>query len=107
MFPTSKWVFICASVDVSANTQYGYRYYPSSGGTIAGLFNSLSPTTGSLYTITPSTTIFWGGDGSGADCNCLTQYVRVYIDYAPNAQDQMLNLALMYPLSKINYFEAI
>ena len=103
MFPTSTWVFLSTSIDATTNTQYGYRYYPSSGGSIQGLFKSLTPS-GALYTIAPSTTVYWGGGSSGVDCSCIIQYVRIYIDYAANAADQVLNLALMDPSSKIIYF---
>src|SRR5690349_15176428 len=48
-----------------------------------------------------TTTIAWAGkDTSYAYCGCTMQYVRLYVNYAPNSQDQMLSLALMNPSSK-------
>ena len=104
MFPTGEWVFVSAAIDNTLNTEYGYRYNTNTGGSIEGQFASQIPSSGTVYTITPSTVVFWGGDSSGAYCNCVIQYVRVYIDYAANTQDQMLNLAIMNPLSKHDIF---
>ena len=52
------------------------------------------------YQLLPSSNITWGGaDQAYPYCNCKMQYVRFYVNYAPNTQDQMINLAVMDPTS--------
>ena len=55
---------------------------------------------GDIYSISPSTTIYWGATTRHGVCYCRAQYARFYIDYVPTSQDQMINLALMNPESK-------
>ena len=53
------------------------------------------------YSLHPSTVVQWGGaDRAYSYCDCTMQYVRFYVNYAPNTEDQMINLALMNPQSK-------
>jgi len=101
MFPINEWVFVCLVIDNSLGIQYGFRYDPSSSFTISSHFASLNPAPSTLYTITPSTYIYWGGDTNSYYCNCAIQYVRFYIDYAASNQDEMINLAEMNPSSNI------
>lgn len=52
--------------------------------------------TGTIYPITPSTTVYWGGgDYEFPTCNCSMQYFRIYIDYIPASLDEFKNLAIM------------
>ena len=54
-----------------------------------------------VYNLLPSTVVQWGGkDRKYNSCSCTMQYVRFYVNYAPNTEDQMINLALMNPQSK-------
>ena len=97
------WVFLSLAIDNSVNTLYGYRRRIVLGSEY-GKYDSRVPGSGNLFTISPSTKIYWGGDTLGRDCNCEIQYVRFYIDYAANSEAQMLNLALMNPQSTFSYF---
>ena len=98
MFPTNVWVFLSLSIDNALNTQYGFRNVYN-GGVETQKYASNVPSSGSLYSISPTTKIYWGGDTSNKICNCVTQYARFYIDYAASSQDEMKNLALMNPAS--------
>jgi len=91
-------VFISLAIDNSLNTQYGFQY--GLWGSAFQKFATSTPPSGSLYTISPSTSIYWGGDSANYICNCIIQYVRFYIDYAASSNDEMINLALMNPQSK-------
>ena len=100
MFPTNVWVFLSLSIDNALNTQYGFRNVYN-GGVETQKYASNVPSSGSLYSISPTTSIYWGGDTSNKICNCAIQYVRLYIDYAASSQDEMKNLALMNPASTL------
>jgi len=96
MFPTGQWVFLALGADSTANMLYGFRYYPQSTTQITAFFN-----TGTIpcqsYNVTPSCTAFWGGDNFNTSPGQTLQYVRLYLDYVPTSQDEMINLALMQP----------
>ncbi len=93
MFPTGQWVFLALGTDSTANMQYGFRYYPQSTTQLIAFFNTrtLPPS----YNITPSCTAFWGGDTFLTSPGQTLQYVRLYLDYVPTSQDEMINLAIM------------
>jgi hypothetical protein len=95
MFPTGQWVFLALGTDSTANMQYGFRYYPQSTTQLIAFFNTrtLPPS----YNITPSCTAFWGGDTLYTTSGQTLQYVRLYVDYVPTSQDEMINLAIMQP----------
>eukprot|EP00331_Platyophrya_macrostoma_P031937 CAMPEP_0176438462 /NCGR_PEP_ID=MMETSP0127-20121128/19299_1 /TAXON_ID=938130 /ORGANISM="Platyophrya macrostoma, Strain WH" /LENGTH=335 /DNA_ID=CAMNT_0017822419 /DNA_START=247 /DNA_END=1255 /DNA_ORIENTATION=+ len=103
MLPFNEWVFLSLAIDSTTNTQYGFRYDPSSSYTISSYFSSLNVNPATLYSITPATYVYWGGDTNSYICNCAIQYVRFYIDYAASSQDEMINLALMNPDSRLYY----
>ena len=100
MFPTSTWVFLSLSIDNALNTQYGFWYMYSSGDE-DDKYASRVPSSGSFFSISPTTRIYWGGDTSNKICRCVTQYIRFYIDYAAKSEDEMRNLALMNPQSTL------
>jgi hypothetical protein len=95
MFPTGQWIFLALGTDSLTNTQYGFRYYPQSTSQQTVFFNTrtVSPS----YNATPSCTAFWGGDTFTSGYGQTLQYVRIYLDYVPSSQDQMINLAIMLP----------
>ena len=96
MFPSGQWIFLAQGTDSTKNMQYGFRYYPQSTAqqTIVYLTRTLSDVS---YNVTPSCTAFWGGDTFHASAGQTLQFVRLYIDYVPTSQDQMINLAMMKP----------
>ena len=100
MFPTNAWSFVSLSINNALNTQYGFRHNYN-GGLEYEKYASRVPSSGSFYSLSPTTKIYWGGDINNKKCNCVTQYVRFYIDYAASSQAEMLNLALMNPQSKL------
>ena len=50
-----------------------------------------------MYPATFTGTVSWGGDAYYASYGQTLQYTRLYLDYAPTSQGQMLNLAWMHP----------
>ncbi len=94
MFPTGQWVFLTLGTDSTANMQYGFRYYPQSTTNLTAFFDTRTLPSPS-YNITPSCTAFWGGDNLYTSPGQTLQYVRLYIDYVPTSQDEMINLAIM------------
>lgn len=102
MFYTGIWVFLSFAVDNALNTQYGYYrgYY---GGTEYEKFATYSPWAGNLFSISPTTRVYWGGDSTNKICYCDTRYIRFYIDYAAHSQAEALNFALMNPESTFSH----
>ncbi len=96
MFPIGGWVFLALGADTTQDMQYGFRYYPQSTAEQTIFYNTRT-VPGASYNITPSCTAFWGGDSFGSSLGQTLQFVRIYIDYVPTSQDQMLNLAIMTP----------
>lgn len=48
------------------------------------------------HNILLSTTIYWAGiDPFYPNCKCTMQYVRFYLNYAPNKQGQLISMAVM------------
>lgn len=103
MLYTGFWVFLSLAIDNTQNTLYGFWHVYYSGVEYEK-YSSTTPASGSLYSISPTTKIYWGGDTSNKFCLCDTQYVRFYIDYAASSQAEMLNLVLMNPQSKLLLF---
>ena len=98
-----KWTFIAQSVDVDSSTQYGFRYVLDAAAPAAptSVLNSRSPSSGSFYKLYSNATVVYTNDPhGGSPCGCKMQYIRVYTDYFPSTQDQMISLALMNPISK-------
>lgn len=93
MLPLNEWVFLCLGIRNSVNTQYGFRYHLNADKTSNIVFKEKVRQT-ALHTISPSSTIYWGGDPFHEVCYCTLQYVRFYIDYVPDSQDEMINLAI-------------
>lgn len=102
MLPLNEWVFLCIGIRGSTNMQYGFRYHLKNDQTSTIFFKQQNPS-GTLYTIDPSSEISLGGDLYAGLCYCTLQYVRFYIDYVPDSQDQMINLALNSEDSKIMF----
>ena len=98
---TNRWVFISVFVNSLTNKQYGLRYYLDH--TIRSekvIYKSRSIT--SSYTLSGATTVFWGGDNQFSTCSCHLQYLRVYLNWAVDSQDQLISLALMGADGNIN-----
>jgi hypothetical protein len=96
MIPTGQWAFLALGTDSTSNTQYGFRYYPQSTTQLTLVFKTRTFPC-SPYSISPSCTAFWGGDNLYVSPGQTLQYVRLYIDYVPTSQDEMINLAIMQP----------
>lgn len=96
MFPTEQWVFLAFGTDGTTDTQYGFRYQPRSVTTQTIIFKDRT-LIGPPYTVSPSCTAFWGGDTFHPSYGQTLQFVRLYIDYVPTNEDQMINLAMMKP----------
>lgn len=73
-----------------------YSLANSNGLVMTSLFQSSGPVTGQhFFYINPNAIFNWGTDDYYLNCNCIMQYVRMYLDYAASAEDQMKNLATM------------
>ena len=79
--------------DSTTRTQYGFRYSSES----ANPFINTRTLSAASYNVTPACIAFWGGDTLLGSYGQTLQFVRMYIDYVPTSQDQMLNLAMMKP----------
>ena len=94
LFPLNQWVFVVLTTSTISQKQNGFRYTLPSTSTRKAIFNTRSPT-GSFYDLNIGGKIFIGGDDYYTPANAWLQYVRVYLNYIPNSEDEMLNLAIM------------
>lgn len=85
--------------DSTTRMQYGFRYNPQEVTSPTIIFKTRNLSAAS-YNVTPSCTVFWGGDTIRKGFGETLQYVRLYLDYVPSSEDQMLNLAMMKPGGK-------
>ena len=60
-----------------------------------------------MYSITSAGKVSWGGDEYYPSYGQTVQYTRLYLDYAPTSQGQMLNLAWMHPGGIHNQFRYV
>ena len=90
--------------DVSANTQYGFRYTLGSSyiAPPTAVFKTRNPSSGTFHELTSEAVIKWTNDNYNEHCDCKMQYLRLYTDFVPYNQDMMISLALMDRDSK-NY----
>ena len=105
LFQLNTWFFLAQGTDVSASTQYGFRYMleGSSALTPTTVFKIRSPSTGTFHALTSAASIIWTNDVFQSHCNCKMRYVRLYTDFVPYNEDMMISLALMDdPNSKIS-----
>ena len=88
--------------DVSANTQYGFRYKLGSSSAVTPtiVFKSRSPPSGTLHALTSDAVFLWTNDYASSHCSCKMRYVRLYTDFVPYNQDMMISLAFMDSESK-------
>ena len=87
--------------DVSASTQYGFRYILGSSSNVTPtiVFKSRGPSSGAFYKLTSAGVLQWTNDNFHSHCHCKMKYVRLYIDFVPSSKDMMISLALMDPNS--------
>ena len=87
--------------DSGIKTMFTYKLQLGVYDSIITILNVNAPGT---YRLEPSSVLTWGGrDQAYIYCACTMQYVRFYVNYAPETQDQMVNLALMNPQSNFNH----
>ena len=96
MFPPNTWVFVAQSADARINKQYGIRYYPKNPADVTVFFQERQ-LAGQCYDVTSTCTVYWGGDLASTSHSQSVQYVRLYLDYVPTTEAEMLNLAISYP----------
>lgn len=89
-----QWVFISVFVNPLTSTQHGIRYYLNETSHSESVIYQ-SRNTSASYKVSSTTHVFWGGDGRYSTCNCYLQYLRVYLNWVADSQDQLINLALM------------
>ena len=88
--------------DSGIKTMFTYKL--QLGGTFDSIITIVNANAPGTYQLGPSSVFTWGGkDQTHLYCACTMQYVRFYVNYAPETQDQMVNLALMNPQSNFNY----
>ena len=81
-----------------------FTYKLQSGGTYDSIITIVNANAPGTFQLQPSSVLTWGGmDQTYVYCDCTMRYVRFYVNYAPDTQDQMVNLALMNPKSNFNF----
>ena len=101
MFQSGLWVFLSFTRDEINGVMTYFTYNLNSGSPLSTTPAIANQSAIGAYSLLPSTVVQWGGaDRTYSYCDCTMQYVRFYVNYAPNTQDQMINLALMNPQSK-------
>ena len=95
LLPIGTWVFLAMSTNTNAQVQNGFRYTLPSTSTQTLVYGSRSPTSGGVfYDLASNGTYFLGGDTWLGDAgNVVLQYVRLYVDYFSNSNNEMINLA--------------
>ena len=99
--------FFGTGVDSVAQTQYGFRYYLSSG---SATYQHFGTRNDAFYTLNYANTAI--NVGGVADPNYpnqnffgtaygYMQYMRFFLDYTPTTPDEFLNIALMDSASKM------
>mgnify|MGYP000844790770 FL=1 len=87
--------------DSGIKTIFTYNLQLGAYDSIISILNWNKP---GAYLLEPNSLFTWGGkDQTGGYCACTMQYLRFFVNYAPETQDQMVNLALMNPQSNFNY----
>ena len=82
--------------DAENGVYYGYRYCPANTSSVVSFFKAKPLYLGdSMFTITSAGRVFWGGDPFYASYGQTLIYTRLYLDYTPVSENEMLNLALM------------
>ena len=72
-----------------------YQVDKTSNTVSSTFYQKMAPESDNYYPLTSNETVFWGKDDFYPDCKCSMQYVRVYLDYSPRIEEQMITLALM------------
>ena len=81
-----------------ALTIYAFRLYPSNTANVKFHFQTFGVNLpDAMYSITSAGKVSWGGDTYYPSVGQTVQHTRLYLDYAPSSQGQMLNLAWMHP----------
>jgi len=113
MFPLGKWVFVATGVDSVGKQNCGFRYHINDGATA---FTKLACRSDDFYPLTdPDAILSISGIADpnfppnelipfSTSAYAILQYVRLFLDYTPTTKDEFLNIALMEPASKINFF---
>ena len=90
------------SDDTGIKTMFTYKL--QLGGTFNSIITIANANAPGTYQLGPSSVFTWGGkDQTYYYCACTMRYVRFYVNYAPDTQAQMVNLALMNPKSNFNF----
>ena len=74
--------------------QNGFRYTLTDTSTQKIVFGTRNPT-GSYYDLKNNGTVFIGGDNYHNKANSVLQYIRLYLNYFPDSEDEMINIATM------------
>ena len=74
--------------------QNGFRYTLPSTSAQTVVFSTRGPI-GAFYDMAINGTVYIGGDFTYSASNAWMQYVRLYLNYVPNSEDEMINLATM------------
>ena len=94
LIPTNKWVFLALTTNTVTQIQNGFRYTLPSTSEQKVVFNTRDPP-GILFDMKIGGTVFIGGDTVYNLGDFWLQYVRMYLNYFPNSEDEMINLAVM------------
>ena len=94
MIPPNKWVFLALTTNTVTQIQNGFRYTLPSTSEQKVVFNTRDPP-GILFDMEIGGTVFIGGDTVYNLGDFWLQYVRMYLNYFPNSEDEMINLAVM------------
>ena len=72
-----------------------YRAEKSAHVVTSNLWTKPTSSDNNYYALNSTYKVLWGKDGINSGCNCSMQYIRVYLDYAAQTEEQMINLAVM------------
>ena len=93
-FPIGQWVFLALTSSTILQKQNGFRYTLPSTSTQTVILATRGATS-SFYNLSLSATVYIGDDNSYNIANAWLHYVRLYLNYFPNSEEEMLNLATL------------
>ena len=99
--PVGQWTFLLFQIDFTANIQYGFRYRIESN-SVSTNQQQRSGAPYTFYAIDPTAKIYWGAENIyTTGCNCMMQYVRVYLNTLALTTDEQISRALMETSGKL------
>jgi len=99
LYSPGQWIFTAGFIDRTTKLHHGIVYNLKSTHATTQIYYlaTPAPSSGQYYQLNRTSRMYWGGNHLNVNeyCRCDMSYVKFYIDYAANNQDQMINLATM------------